>query len=33
VEVKIATAKGVKNSGLGDVTEIFLKGKCPECTE
>ena len=33
VEVKIAPAKGVKHSGLGDVTEIFLKGKCPECTE
>ena len=33
VEVKIAPAKGVKNSRLGDVTEIFLKGKCPECTE
>jgi len=32
VEVKIAHAKGTKASGLGDVTEIFLKGKCPECT-
>lgn len=32
VEVKIAPAKGTKGSGLGDVTEIFLKGKCPECT-
>jgi Fur family ferric uptake transcriptional regulator len=32
VEVKIAAVKGTKNSGLGDVTEIFLKGKCPECT-
>jgi len=31
VEVKIAPAKGTKSSGLGDVTEIFLKGKCPEC--
>lgn len=31
VEVKIAPSKGTKNSGLGDVTEIFLKGKCPEC--
>ncbi|MBC7854307.1 MAG: transcriptional repressor [Pirellulaceae bacterium] len=32
VEVKIAPAKGTKNSRLGDVTEIFLKGTCPECT-
>ena len=32
VEVKIAPAKGTKSPGLGDVTEIFLKGKCPECT-
>jgi len=32
VEVKIAQAKGTKNSDIGDVTEIFLKGKCRECT-
>ncbi len=31
VEVKIAPAKGTRSSALGDVTEIFLKGKCPEC--
>lgn len=32
VEVKIAHAKGAKASALGDVREIFLKGKCRECT-
>jgi Fur family ferric uptake transcriptional regulator len=31
VEVRISTAKGVKDVVLGDVTEIFLKGHCKEC--
>lgn len=31
VEVKIAPPKGNKTSGLGDITEVFLKGHCKEC--
>ena len=31
VEVKIAHAKGTKSVGLGNVTEVFLKGHCKEC--
>lgn len=32
VEVKIAPAKGSKGNSFGNVTEIFLKGTCPECS-
>jgi len=32
VEVKIATTKGTKAVGLGNVTEVFLKGHCKQCT-
>ena len=31
IEVKISPAKGNKGTGLGDVTEVFLKGHCKEC--
>jgi Fur family ferric uptake transcriptional regulator len=31
IEVKISPAKGNKSTGLGDVTEVFLKGHCKEC--
>lgn len=31
VEIKIAPPKGNKASGLGDITEVFLKGHCKEC--
>jgi Fur family ferric uptake transcriptional regulator len=31
IEVKIASLKGAKQAGLGDVTEVFLKGHCKEC--
>lgn len=31
VEVTIAPPKTGKSAGLGEVTEIFLKGKCREC--
>jgi len=33
VEVRISPSKGVKDVGLGDVTEVFLKGHCKECLE
>ena len=32
IEVKIAPAKGTKGSKMGEVTEIFLKGHCLNCT-
>ena len=31
VEVKITPSKPPKNSAMGDVTEVFLKGHCKEC--
>jgi Fur family ferric uptake transcriptional regulator len=31
VEVKIVPAKGQKNSPVGEVTEVFLRGHCKEC--
>jgi Fur family ferric uptake transcriptional regulator len=31
VEVKITRPKSAKQSRLGDVTEVFLKGHCREC--
>ncbi len=33
VEVKISTPRQSKGPKLGEVSEIFLKGKCPECAE
>jgi Fur family ferric uptake transcriptional regulator len=31
IEVKISPARPAKNSALGDVTEVFLKGHCKAC--
>jgi Fur family ferric uptake transcriptional regulator len=31
VEIKITPTKGSKQSRMGDVTEVFLKGHCNDC--
>ena len=33
VEVKIASTKGTKAVGVGNVTEVFLKGHCKQCQD